>query len=118
MAGTDRTRTSITGGPCVILVEPQLGENIGATARAMLNFGLTDLRLVRPRDGWPNEKATAMAAGAASVVETARLYAETAEAVADLHFVLASTARDRFMVKPVLTPEEAARRLREIDSRG
>ncbi len=118
MAGTDRTRTAVTGGPCVILVEPQLGENIGAAARAMLNFGLTELRLVRPRDGWPNEKAAAMASGAASVIENARLYDSTAEAVADQHFVLAATARERFMVKPVLTPEAAARRLREIHAGG
>ncbi|MFP3945137.1 MAG: RNA methyltransferase [Alphaproteobacteria bacterium] len=118
MAGTDKTRAPVTGGPCVILVEPQLGENIGAAARAMLNFGLTELRLVRPRDGWPNEKAAAMAAGAAGVVENARLCDTTEEAIADLHLVLAATARDRFMVKPVLTPAEAARQLRELYSGG
>lgn len=118
MAGTDKTRAAVTGGPSIILVEPQLGENIGAAARAMLNFGLTDLRLVRPRDGWPNEKATAMASGAASLVEAATLYERTAEAISDLHLVLAATARDRFMVKPVLTPEAAGRRLREAYGGG
>lgn len=118
MAGTDRTRMPVTGGPSVILVEPQLGENIGAAARAMLNFGLTDLRLVRPRDGWPNDKAEAMAAGAARVIKAARVFESTADAVADLHLVLAATARERLMVKPVLTPATAARRLRELHAGG
>jgi tRNA/rRNA methyltransferase len=92
----------------VILVNPQLGENIGFAARAMANFGLTDLRLVAPRDGWPNDKAHAAAAGAFRTVETARLYETLAEAIADLNYLLATTARPRDMVKPVMAPEDAA----------
>ena len=84
MAGTDKTQASVTGGPAVILVEPQLGENIGFAARAMMNGGLSDLRIVKPRDGWPNPKAVAAASGAGSVIETARIYESTAEAVGDL----------------------------------
>ena len=100
--------TEQTGGPAIILVEPQMGENIGAACRAMWNCGLTDLRLVKPRDGWPNPKATAMASGADIVVERARVYDSTAEAVAGLHRVYATTARPRDMVKRVTTPREAA----------
>ena len=104
--------------PAVILSEPQLGENIGAAARAMANFGLSDLRLVRPRDGWPNEKADAMAAGAAFVLEHVRLFDSVEAAVAGLHLVFATTARDRTMAKPVLTPAEAASRLRDAAAAG
>src|ERR1700754_98151 len=99
-------------GPVVVLVTPQLGENIGACARAMLNCGLTELRLVAPRDGWPNERATAAASGATSVLDAVQLYPTTDAAIADLNFVLATTARPRDMVKEVVTPEEAATRLR------
>lgn len=95
------------GGPVMILVEPQLGENIGAAARAMWNFGLDRLRLVSPRDGWPNPKAVAMASGAGRLLDEARLFASTPEAVADLDVVYATTARPRELVKRVLTPEEA-----------
>src|SRR3546814_6248356 len=94
-------------GPVVVLVEPQLGENIGAAARAMLNCGLTDLRLVRPRDGWPNGKAVASASGAVEVIERARLYDSTEAAIADLNRVYATTARPREMIKPVVTPRPA-----------
>lgn len=113
MAGTDRTREAVPGGPAIVLVEPLLGENIGAAARAMLNFGLTDMRLVRPRDPWPNEKARAMASRADAVIDGARVYRRTADAVAELHHVYATTARSRDMLKPALTPRaamEAARR--------
>ena len=105
-------------GPAIVLVEPQLGENIGAVARVMLNFGLTDLRLVAPRDGWPNEKALAMASGAARVVEGARVVATTAEAVAGERFVAAMTARPRESLIPVVTPEEAARDMKSRIGRG
>jgi len=98
--------------PAIILSEPQLGENIGACARAMANFGLVDLRLVRPRDGWPNSKAEAMAAQAVIVIQRARIYDSVEAAVADLRLVFATTARDRSMAKSVLTPAEAALRLR------
>jgi len=84
MAGTDRRRTKLSGGPAVILVQPQLGENIGTAARAMFNCGLTDLRLVKPRDGWPSAKAASAASGADVVLETARLYDTVEEAIAGL----------------------------------
>jgi tRNA/rRNA methyltransferase len=99
--------------PAIILVAPQLGENIGFAARAMANFGLTDLRLVAPRDGWPNPKAEAAAAGAAFVVEQATVYDSVESAIGELNFVLASTARPREMVKRVLSPESAAVQLRQ-----
>lgn len=104
--------------PAVVLVQPQLGENIGFAARAMANFGLTDLRLVAPRDGWPNDKAHAAAAGAAFVVEGATVYPDVEAAIADLNFVLATTARAREMVKRVLSPESAARDLFANGLRG
>jgi tRNA/rRNA methyltransferase len=104
--------------PSIILSHPQLGENIGAAARAMANFGLSDLRLVSPRHGWPDAKATAMAAGAANVVEEARVFATLREALADLTVVYATTARERGTTKEVLTPAEAARRLRAASSHG
>jgi tRNA/rRNA methyltransferase len=112
MAGTDHKKPSLTGGPAIILVEPQLGENIGTAARAMLNCGLGDLRLVKPRDGWPNDRAIAAASGADSVLDTARLYPDLREAVADLRHVYASTARDRYMVKRAVTPRLAAAEIR------
>jgi tRNA/rRNA methyltransferase len=92
----------------IILVNPQMGENIGATARAMLNAGLVDLRLVQPRDGWPNPKADAMASGAIEVLENAKVFETTEEAIADLNFVLATTARLRDMEKETYTPNAAA----------
>src|SRR6202790_2957646 len=112
MAGTDRRRAGVTGGPAIILVEPQLGENIGTAARAMLNCGLDDLRLVAPRDGWPSERAVAAASGADSVLDKARLYPDLRSAVADLRHVYASTARDRYMVKRAVTPRLAAEEIR------
>jgi tRNA/rRNA methyltransferase len=93
--------------PAIILANPQIGENIGAAARAMLNFGLSDLRLVNPREAWPNKKAEAMAVGAASVLESARVFASMEEAIADLGLVFATTGRDRLMAKRVSTPDEA-----------
>ena len=104
--------------PAIILSEPQLGENIGACARAMANFGLSDLRLVKPRDGWPNPKADAMAASAVRLIEAARVYDSVQDAIGPLRLVFAATARDRAMAKPVLTPAEAARRLREASAQG
>ena len=90
----------MAGGPCVILVEPQLGENIGMVARAMHNCALESLRLVRPRDGWPSEAAVKAASGADAVLEAVRLFETTAEAIADLNRVYATTARPRGMTKP------------------
>lgn len=98
--------------PAVILVRPQLGQNIGACARAMLNFGLTDLRLVAPRDGWPNPDAGPSASGADIVLTNAKLFNTLPEAIADLHFVYATTLRDRALTRPVVTPAQAAADIR------
>jgi len=94
--------------PVIVLVRPQLGENIGKAARAMLNFGLTELRLVSPRDGWPNPSAGPAAAGADAVLEDAQVFATLAEAVSDCTQVYATTVRKRGVTKPVVTPEQAA----------
>ena len=120
MSGTDRSRDTRTedGGPAIILVEPQLPENIGMAARAMLNCGLTDLRLVRPREVWPNDKAVAAASGADRVLDTAHLYASMTDAIADLRCVYATTARPRYMTKTVLTPRLAAIALRRHAAAG
>ena len=101
--------------PAIILIRPQMGENIGAAARAMWNFGLDHMRIVDPRDGWPSQKAVAMASGAGRLLDEARLFDTTAEALADTTFVMATTARPRDLTKPVYSPEfamaEAARRI-------
>jgi tRNA/rRNA methyltransferase len=114
MAGTDRRRAKPSGGPAIILVEPQLGENIGTAARAMYNGGLTDLRLVKPRDGWPSDKAKAAASGADVVLDNARLYDRVEDAIAELRHVYATTARDRYMVKRVVTPRQGAAEMRAL----
>jgi tRNA/rRNA methyltransferase len=98
--------------PAIVLVEPQMGENIGAAARAMANFGLTDLRLVSPRDGWPNRKAKAAASGATGIVDDVRVFESTEAAVADLNFVYATTARTRDLPKSIVGPREAVAELR------
>lgn len=95
--------------PVIVLVRPQLGENIGKAARAMLNFGLTELRLVSPRNGWPNPTAGPAASGADIVLEQAKVYASTAEAVADCQHVHATTVRKRGVTKPVIGADEAGR---------
>ena len=118
MAGTDRERMLIAEGPAVILVEPQMGENIGMVARAMANFGLAELRLVNPRDGWPNEKARAAASKADHVIDGAVVFPTLREAIAVLVFVFATTAGQRDGFKTVRGPEEAARMLRERHSGG
>lgn len=92
--------------PAIVLVEPQLGENIGTAARAMANFGVTDLRLVAPRDGWPSERARAASSGAHGVIEAARVYDTLEAAIADLTFVIATTRRRRDMTKRVEGPAE------------
>jgi tRNA/rRNA methyltransferase len=112
MAGTDHRRQAVTAGPAIILVEPQLGENIGTAARAMMNCALDDLRLVRPRDGWPSEKAITAASGADAVLAKARLYPDVPAAIADLVHVYAATARDRGMVRREVTPRHAAQEMR------
>ena len=100
-----------TPKPIIVLVRPQLGQNIGKAARAMLNFGLTELRLVAPRDGWPNPDAGPAASGADIVLERAKVYQTTAEAVADCSTIYASTVRRRDLVMPVVTPEQMAREM-------
>ena len=90
--------------PAIILCKPQLGENIGAVARVMANFGLSDLRIVAPRDGWPNEKALEMAANAAVLIEKAKIYNDLQTAIADLEFVYATSARNREVDKTVIAP--------------
>lgn len=104
--------------PAIVLVRPQLGENIGKAARAMLNFGLTDLRLVNPRDGWPNPAAGPAASGADQLLEDARVFSSVAEAVADCPHVYATTVRKRGLVIPAVTPEEAAREIRTRPERA
>lgn len=104
--------------PAVILSAPQLAENIGAVARVMANFGLTDLRLVNPRDGWPQERAWALASGAEWPLNAARVYDTVADAIADLQLVFATTARPRELTLPVRTPRTAASQLFEAAGRG
>ncbi|MEL6966455.1 MAG: RNA methyltransferase [Pseudomonadota bacterium] len=118
MAGTDRRQKLIQDGPVIVLVNPQLGENIGATARAMANFGLSELRLVEPRDGWPNDVARANAAKADHVIDGVTLHDDLTSAIADLNFVYATTARQREMLKPVRGPREAAATLRQRHGAG
>jgi tRNA/rRNA methyltransferase len=118
MAGTNSERELLAEGPAIILVEPQLGENIGMVARAMANFGIAELRLVNPRDGWPSEKAQAAAAKADHVIEATQVFATLEEAVADLNFVFATTARQRDGFKEIRSPVTAATMLRSHFSAG
>ncbi|WP_377288800.1 RNA methyltransferase [Rhizobium sp. SG2393] len=118
MAGTNSERELIADGPAIILVHPQLGENIGMVARAMANFGLAELRLVNPRDGWPNEKAVSAASRADHVIDAAKVYETTEAAIADLSFVYATTARDRDGYKPVRSPVFASNTLRQRHRAG
>jgi tRNA/rRNA methyltransferase len=115
LAGTDRKKAAkvmAAPGPVVILARPQLGMNIGTAARAMLNCGLTELRLVSPRDGWPNSAAYTAASRADAVLDKARVFDDVAAAIADLDRVYAATARPRDMAKPVMTPRRAAAAMR------
>lgn len=107
-AGTDSTKPWIGGGPVVILVEPQLGDNIGSAARAMGNFGLSRLRLVNPRNGWPDDRARIFAAGADRILEEASLFPDLRAALADVNYAIAATARERGMAKPVFGADAAA----------
>jgi tRNA/rRNA methyltransferase len=104
--------------PAFVFVRPQMGENIGAAARAMLNFGLDRMRIVDPRDGWPNSRAVAMASGAGRVLDAAGLYSDLRAAVADCDYVFATTARGRELVKPIMTPERAMALAREMTGQG
>jgi tRNA/rRNA methyltransferase len=104
--------------PVIVLVRPQLGQNIGKAARAMLNFGLTELRLVAPRDGWPNPEAGPSASGADLVLENAKVFDTVAEAIADCSLVYASTVRRRDLVIPVVGPEEMAKEIHATEGRS
>ncbi len=102
----------------MVLVRPQMGENIGAAARAMLNFGMTRMRLVSPRDGWPNPAAVAMASGAGRILDAAGLYDDLGSAIGDCDYVFATTARTRDLTKPVLSPERAMEQARAMRDAG
>ncbi|MDC0737162.1 RNA methyltransferase [Cognatishimia sp. SS12] len=104
--------------PAFVLVRPQMGENIGGAARAMWNFGLDRMRIVDPRDGWPNQKAVAMSSGAGRLLDEAQLCKTVPEAIADCTYVFATTARMRDMTKPVMTPEHAMQIAREKIAAG
>lgn len=104
--------------PCFIFVNPQMGENIGASARGMWNFGLERMRIVAPRDGWPNQKAVAMASGAGRLLDEALIFPTFTDAIADQHFIFATTARPRDLLKPIYSPEEAIKLALSKISRG
>ena len=112
MGRASKGRATCGAAPAIILVRPQLGENIGMAARAMLNCGLSEMRLVAPRDGWPSERAQRAASGADVVLDEARVFDSVAEAVADLQHVVATTARTRELVQRIVTARHAAREIR------
>ena len=120
MSGTDHGAQAEWGGPqpICVLVRPQMGENIGSAARGMLNFGLERMRLVAPRDGWPNPAATATASGAARVLDHVGVFEDTAAALGDMHYVFATTARSRDLTKPVVSPERAMEQSRAMIGDG
>jgi len=120
MSGTDHAQAADGGArqPVIILVRPQMGENIGAAARAMWNFGLERMRLVAPRDGWPNPAAVAMSSGAARVLDQVQVHDSLAEAIADCTYVYATTARARDLTKDVATPEHALADAASRSARG
>jgi tRNA/rRNA methyltransferase len=118
MGRPSKGRATTVVAPTIILVRPQLGENIGMAARAMLNCGLSSLRLVAPRDGWPNEKARIAASGANYVIDDAQAYAAFEDSIADLNWVAATTARQRDLRKPVLTPEATIAEIRRRTAAG
>lgn len=113
-----RDKSEPRPAPAIVLVEPQLGENIGAVARAMLNFGMSGLVIINPRDGWPNEKAVAMASGAGGILDRATLAQSTAEGLGGFNHVLAMTARPRESLLPVMTPRAAADAMKVWTDRG
>ena len=118
MATAGRRAQATLAAPAVLLIEPQLPENIGATARAMMNCGLTNLRLVRPREAWPNERAREVSSGAYEAIDKAQVYPSARAAMADLTRVYATSARHRQMIKTVMTPREAAAEMRALVARG
>lgn len=104
--------------PSFILVRPQMGENIGGAARAMWNFGLDRMRIIAPRDGWPNQKAVVMASGAGRLLDEAMIFENTPDALADCNYVFATTARHRDLTKPIMTPERAMDHARALIAKG
>ncbi len=104
--------------PAFVLIRPQMGENIGAAARGMWNFGLDRMRIIDPRDGWPNQKAVAMASGAGRLLDEAQIFPDTPSAIADCDYVYATTARPRGLTKPVLTPQAAMEEARDRIAAG
>ena len=110
--------THDTPEPAFVLVRPQMGENIGASARAMFNFGLSHMRVVAPRDGWPNERAVALASGAGRVLDRAGVVGSVAEAIRDCTYVFATTGRSRGLTKPIVSPERAMAQARAIHAEG
>jgi tRNA/rRNA methyltransferase len=119
MAGTDKTQNQVLGpAPLVVLAHPQLGENIGTAARAMANFGLHEMRLVAPRDGWPNGKAFTASSGAHWILDGAKVYDDVTASLKDMNYVYATTARPRDMIKEVITPEQAGHDMRARIGRG
>ncbi|MFY0691346.1 MAG: RNA methyltransferase [Paracoccaceae bacterium] len=120
MSGTDHSEPADWSGPqpVMVLVDPQMGENIGSAARAMWNFGLEHMRLVNPRDGWPNSRAVATASGASRVLDKLGVFETTSEALGDLDYVFATTARSRDLTKPVMTPERAMEHARALTAVG
>jgi tRNA/rRNA methyltransferase len=118
MGRPSKGRATTVVAPTIILVRPQLGENIGMAARAMLNCGLSSLRLVAPRDGWPNPKAERAASGADIVLDRARVFDSVEAAVADLGRVVATTARNRELSQRIVTPRRAAAEMRGWAAEG
>jgi tRNA/rRNA methyltransferase len=112
-----KKRAAVTP-PAVILVRPQLAENIGMCARAMMNFGLSEMRLVSPRDGWPKKGARQASSGASAVLDNAKLFESTEEAIADLNYVLATTARERGQMKDVFAADEGAQKMQALAGEG
>src|SRR5690348_8051410 len=112
MGRASKGQATQDAAPVIVMVRPQLGENIGMAARAMLNCGLSTLRLVAPRDGWPNERAQRAASGADIVLERARVFGSVGEAVADLQHVVATTARNRELTQRIVTARHAASEMR------
>jgi tRNA/rRNA methyltransferase len=120
MSGTDHDAQAEWGGPqpICVLVRPQMGENIGSAARGMWNFGLEHMRIVAPRDGWPNPAATATASGAARVLDHVGVFDDTPSALSEMHYVFATTARSRDLTKPVVSPERAMEQARAMIAEG
>ncbi len=115
---TLKQKATLSASPIVILIRPQLGENIGAVARAMLNFGLTDLRIVCPRDGWPNQSAVAVASGAGIVLENAKIFNSSQDACADINFIFATTARNRDLSNEIFSPKNSMKKCLELIKSG